>query len=365
MRVAVMVLNYNGLRWLPNCLSSIANTDYPNLDIYLVDNGSTDESVDYVQKRFPGVKIIRYGRNLGYAEGYDRAIEKVEADYVLLMNTDTQVLNTSWVKCLVDAATADSRIAAVASKLVSMEDHSRLDSVGGMGIPFWRGFVDIGRKELDQRQYDSGSFEPFSFCGAAALIRRNIFVKVGGFDGRFFLFSEEPELCWRLRLLGYCVAFAPEAKVAHYFSGTFGDKTVNTRRLYYCHRHLLTAILKNCGSSLPWALNSYFLLSLIAAAGFLIYEPRKAIVVARAILWNLLNFRYTYAWRLRVQASRVTSEEEILSSMYLPIKKCEPSEHVYLRRILACANTSFMSGLREAFLEMVIWRNIGRKGLST
>ena len=359
MHVAVMVLNYNGLRWLPNCLSSIANTDYQNLDIYLVDNGSTDESVDYVQRSFPRVKIIRHGRNLGYAAGYNRAIEKVETDYVLLMNTDTQVLNPSWVKCLVDAATADSGVAAVASKLVSMEDHSLLDSVGGMGIPFWKGFVDIGREELDQGQYDCGSFEPFSFCGAAALIRRDIFMKVGGFDGRFFLFTEEPEFSWRLRLLGYRVAFASEARVAHYLSGTSGDKTVTIRRLYYCHRHLLATIFKNCGSSLPWALSSYFLLSLVMVAGFLIRarEPRKAIVVARAILWNILNFRYTYVWRLRVQASRVTGEEDILASIYLPIKRCEPAEYVHLKRTLASANTSTMSGLKEAFLGMVTWIN--------
>jgi len=145
-----MVLNYNGLRWLPNCLSSVAKTDYPNLNVYLVDNGSIDGSVNYVRKNFPWVKVIRHERNLGFAEGYNRAIVKVDADYIVLLNSDTEVLNSSWIKDLVDAAAKDPKVVAVACKMVSMEDHSRLDSAVGMGIPFWRGFVDIGREEHDR-----------------------------------------------------------------------------------------------------------------------------------------------------------------------------------------------------------------------
>jgi len=97
-RVAVMVLNYNGLRWLPNCLSSVARTDYPNLEVYLVDNGSVDESVDYVQENFQWVKIICHERNLGYAEGYNKALEKIDADHIVLLNSDVKVLDPSWVE---------------------------------------------------------------------------------------------------------------------------------------------------------------------------------------------------------------------------------------------------------------------------
>ena len=97
-RVAVMILNYNGLRWLPNCLSSVARTDYRNLDVYLVDNGSVDGSVEYVQKNFPWVKIICHERNLGYAEGYNKALEKIDADHIVLLNSDVKVLDPSWVE---------------------------------------------------------------------------------------------------------------------------------------------------------------------------------------------------------------------------------------------------------------------------
>jgi len=333
-KLSVIILNYNGLKWLPRCLSSVARTDYRNLEVYLVDNGSADGSVNYVEENFPWVKVIPNEKNFGFAEGYNRTIEKIDVDYVVLLNNDTEVLNQDWLKRLIDVASRDSKIAAVACKMVSMKDRWRLDSVGVMGIPFWRGFVDIGREERDRRQYDSESFEPFAFCGGAALIKRHVFLETGGFDGRFFLYTEDADLSWRLRLLGYRVGFAPEAKVAHYFSGSAGSKTVDAQKLYYCHRNLLRAILKNCGSSLGWALRSYSLFSLIATLGFCILEPMKAAAMIRAILWNLFNFKDTYWKRLWIQRNRRRDEAEILTKMYPGLRRYQPPEHIKLRYIL-------------------------------
>ena len=332
--VSILILNYNGLRWLPICLSSAAKTDYPNLKIYLVDNGSTDGSVDYVRKNFPWIKVILNKKNLGFAEGFNRAIKQVDADYIALLNTDTEVLNPNWIRHLIDVALSDPKIAAVACKMVSMEDHSRLDSVGGMGIPFWRGFVDIGKAELDQGQYDHESFEPFAFCGGAVLIKWDIFIKSGGFDEKFFLFLEDGDLSWRLRLFGYRVAFSSNAKVAHYYSGSFKSKATDARKLYLCHRNLLRAILKNCGSSLGWALRNYFLYSIIMAAGFSIIEPKKAVVIVKAIFWNLTNFKSTYIRRLKIQSNRRKDDMEILDKMYPKLKRYQTAERVKLRRIL-------------------------------
>ena len=333
-KLSVMILNYNGLRWLPTCLSSVARTDYADLDVYLVDNGSADGSVDYVQKNFPWVKVIPNKKNLGFAEAYDRAIENVDADLIVLLNNDTEVLNPNWIRHLIEVALSDPKIAGVACKMVSMENHSVLDSVGGMGIPFWRGFVDIGREEYDWGQYDHESFEPFAFCGGAALIKRNIFMKLGGFDEKFFLYTEDVDLSWRLRLFGYRVAFTPKAKVAHYFSGSSKSKAIDAQKLYYCHRNLLRSILKNCGPSLGRALRSYLLFSLIIVAGFSILETEKAMAVVKAILWNLANFRDTYIRRLKIQVNRKRDEIEILNKMYPRLKRYQPAERIKLRRIL-------------------------------
>jgi hypothetical protein len=333
-RVAIVVLNRNGLRWLPKCLSSVARTESPNLDVYVLDNASTDESVRYVREHFPDVRVISHPANLGFAAGYDRALERIKTDYVVLLNNDTEILSPDWVQSLVKVAAADPKIAAVGCKMVSMNQPDCLDSVGGMGIPFWRGFVDIGHEEHDKGQYDTTDFEPFSFCGGAALLTKAVFDQAGGFDEKFFMYVEDVDLSWRLRLLGYRIGFAPDARVAHFFSGSSAQKAVASWKFYLCHRNLLRAILKNCGSSLGWALRNYFLFSLIIAAGFSILEPRKAAGIVRAILWNVLNFRNTYLLRLTVQASRKSGETEVLASMYPAIKRHQPLEHPTLRRIL-------------------------------
>jgi hypothetical protein len=336
-RVAVVVLTRNGFRWLPKCLTSVARTDYRNLDAYIVDNASTDGSVRYVREHFPDVKIIVHSTNLGFAAGYDRALERIKADYVVLLNNDTEVLSPDWVQSLVKVAAADAKIAAVGCKMVSMDQPDRLDSVGGMGIPFWRGFVDIGREERDERQYDT-EFKPFSFCGGAALIKRAIFDQAGGFDEKFFMYVEDVDLSWRFRLLGYEVRLAPKAKVAHFFSGSTGAKSVDARKLYYCHRNLLRAIVKNCGPSLWWALRNYILFWLITVVGFAILEPRKAVAVTKAFLWNLLNLKDTYSHRLAIQSTRKMGDAEILASMYPTIRRYQPDDHPKSRRIL---NTLF------------------------
>jgi GT2 family glycosyltransferase len=333
-KVAIMILNHNGLRWLPKCLASVSKTDYPNYEICLVDNGSTDGSVDYVAKNFPRVKLIQHEENLGFAEAYNEAIERVEANYLVLLNNDIEVLNPSWVRALVEVANEAPGIAAVACKMISMENHSYLDSVGGMGIPFWRGFVDIGKNELDRGQYDSGKFQPFAFCGGAALVKKGPFIEAGQFDGKFYLYVEDAELSWRLRLLGYSLGYAPEAKIAHYFGGTSSGGEISPTKLYYCHRNLLRAILKNCGDSLNWALRNYLLFSLFMGLGFAIPEPRKTVSVAKAVVWNLLNIKDTYRGRLRIRNLRRSDERQILISMFPELSRYQPAKHATLRRIL-------------------------------
>ena len=151
---------------------------------------------------------------------------------------------------------------------------------------------------------------------------------------KFFLYVEDADLSWRLRLLGYRIAYEPGAKVAHYFSGTAGDGAISPMKLYYCHRNLLRSILKNCGRSLAWALRNYLLFSILMIAGFAILEPMKAIAVLRAILWNLANLRDTWALRLRIQALRRVGEWEILRLMYPGLRRHRPPERAGLRRIL-------------------------------
>lgn len=344
-KVAILIINYNGLRWLPRCLSTVAKTKYPNYEVYLIDNASVDGSVEFVRRKFPTVKIIQNSRNLGLPEAYNRAIDQVDAEYVVLLNNDTEVLNARWVEDLVRVASGNPTVAAVASKMVSMNDHQILQSVGGMSIPYWRGFVDIGTCELDKNQY-LDEFEPFAFCGGAALIRKSAFVDVGRFDGEMFLYFEDTDLSWRLRLAGWKVGYASGSKVAHHLGGSTGGRGVTPARLYYCHRNLLRAIVKNCGSSLGWALRNYLLFSFLMVSGFLIYEPTKGVKVIHALVWNLRNLTTAYASRLRIQSRRKVPEREILVTMYPNLPRMQLTEHPALRRIL---NLLFDYGNRNVF----------------
>jgi len=345
-----MILNFNGMRWLKICLPTIERSTYRKLDVYMIDDGgSTDGSIEYVKKNFPQVKLMVFEKPLGFAEAYNKAIRLVESDYVILLNNDTNVLQPDWVQELVKAFSVNPRIAAVTCKIVSMKNPSKLDSVGAMGIPYWRGFVDIGKEEADHDKYN-GHFEPFAFSGAAAIVKRESFLISGGFDSRFQFYVEDSDLSWRLRLYGFSIGFAPRAKIAHYYSGTIG-LDVHSNKLYLCHRNFFAAILKNCGTTLGWAIRSYFLYSLILAFGFSIHEPVVTVRIVKAILWNLSNLKETYRRRLIIQQRRCIKDNQILDKLFPRITRYQPRQHATQRRILniifeSCQLPTFNSHLK-------------------
>lgn len=331
--MAVIILNWNGRRWLQKCLSSVVKTEYPNVEIYLLDNGSVDDSVAYVTAAFTSVKVIMNSRNLGFSAAYNKAIERVDAEYIVLLNNDTEILNSEWLNALVGLAERRPDVAAVTCKMVTMDDHRILDSVGGTGIPFWRGFVDIGKGELDAGQY-SHNFEPFSFCGGAALVRKSSFTLTGAFDERLFLYTEDSDLSWRFRLLGFRIAHAPPAKVAHFFSGTSGGGNLTPFKLYYCHRNLLRCILKNCGSSLKWALRNYLIYTSLMLIGYTFTEQGKLLAVLRGLIWNMWHLEDTLSQRKQIQARREIADEECVRRMFPALPRYQPDDHVGIRRVL-------------------------------
>jgi GT2 family glycosyltransferase len=330
----VLILNFNGIDWLKICIPSVMRSTYPNLIVYVVDNGSTDGSQNFVKTRFPSVRLVTFQTNLGFAEAYNLAVAAVDAEYVLCLNNDTSILTRNWIDLLVERLETNSDVAAVGCKLVTMNDPQILDSVGAMGIKYWRGFVDIGKYERDLGQYDDPPLTPFSVCGAAMLVRRSAFNLVGGFDSGFFAYVEDVDLSWRLRLRRFKLAYEPAAKVAHYYSGSRETSGLDPEKLYLSHRNLLRSILKNCGSSLGWALRNYFLYTFLLTLGFAVFDPRKAAALLRGVLWNLRNFRRTFASRLKVQGTRSVREVEVLHAMFPRLRRYQPEEHTQLRRLL-------------------------------
>ena len=331
-RVAVLVLNYNGLNWLKRCLPSVFRTEYENLEVWVVDNGSSDGSIDFVRTTQPNAMILQFDENLGFAEAYNRAVALVQADYIVLLNNDTVVLNPAWVDRLLETVETDHRIAGVQCKLVLMNDQTRLDSVGGMGVRYWLGFTDIGKLEVDTGQYDNPPITPFYLCAGGALISRRAFLTVGGFDAQYFAYVEDVDLCWRLRLAGYLIAYQPAATVAHFWQGS-PNQSVDWRT-YMQRRNLLRTIMKNCGSTtIWWALRNFILHSILLSLAFAAGEPRRTLAVIKASVWNITHLPDTYRHRVTIQSRRKIIENSIIRMMYPPIPY-HPTQKKRLHHIL-------------------------------
>jgi len=338
----VLVLSHNGLCWLKICLPSLISSATTGVGIFVVDNGSSDGSVEYVRLHFPQFRILRFESNLGFAKAYNEAIQQVFADYVVLLNNDTLVLSYDWIDRLLEVVERDPRVGAVQCKMVSLVEQDKLDSVGGMGIRFWQGYCDIGKFETDKKQYDSPPISPFSVCAGAALINRSVYLEVGGFDPRFFAYMEDADFSWRLRLAGYRITYQPLAKVAHAWHGSWASER-DAFLTYLSRRNLLRMLLKNCGrATLWWALRNYLIRSSLMFTAYLAMRDRKSFAVIKAVLWNIVSFKDTYSKRLAIQSGRKVSDPEILRAMY-PDFEIHPLRHEKLWRIL----NTFLTRPRE------------------
>ena len=248
-RTAVVILNWNGSVHLRRFLPSVVANTPEEVRIIVADNGSTDDSVDVLEREFPSVEILHLERNYGFAEGYNRALEQIEAEYCVLLNSDVETPE-GWLEPLVDRLDKDSRIAAVAPKLLWSENRELFEYAGAaggfidyLGYPFCRGRI-MKSVEKDCGQYDDAR-EVFWVSGAAFCCRLEIFKSLGGFAGDFFAHMEEIDLCWRMQLAGYKVEIEPRSWVYHFGGGTLATDSPN--KIFLNHRNNL-AMLFRCAT---------------------------------------------------------------------------------------------------------------------
>ncbi len=246
MRTAVVILNWNGLQHLQEFLPSVMRNTPPDVRIVVADNGSTDASLAFVEQYYPDVEIVRLDRNYGFAEGYNRALKEVEAEYYVLLNSDVEV-TPRWIEPLVAMLDEDKTVAAVAPKLLAYHDRTRFEYAGAaggfidfLGYPFCRGRI-LSATEQDCGQYDTPR-EVFWASGAAFCCRAEVFHRLGGFDGDFFAHMEEIDLCWRMQLAGYKVMCEPRSVVYHLGGGTLPNES--PRKLYLNYRNNLSMLFK-------------------------------------------------------------------------------------------------------------------------
>lgn len=272
-RIAIVILNWNGADMMRRFLPSVIAATGDEGEVIVADNGSTDDSCGMLAREFPQVRLIRLPENYGFAEGYNRALAGLDADYYLLLNSDVEV-EAGWTDKLLGFMDAHPEVAACQPKLLSYADRGRFEYAGAAGgyidrygYPFCRGriFADV---EEDKGQYDAPA-SLFWATGAALMIRRTDWQAAGGLDGRFFAHQEEIDLCWRLRSRGRQIACVPEARVWH-VGGASLDQS-NPRKTFLNFRNNLIMLYKNLPEAeLRPVMRLRFWLDWLAALQFLL-----------------------------------------------------------------------------------------------
>eukprot|EP01037_Dinobryon_pediforme_P007172 gene7172-7240_t len=223
------------------------SSNWPNLEIVLGDNASTDGSIQFVTENYPSVKIIKNDQNYGFTGGYNKVLEFVDADYYVLLNSDVEVF-PGWIAPVINLMESDPMIAAAAPKIMAYNQKEYFEHAGAaggfidsFGYPFCRGriFYEI---EKDNGQYQQ-SGEVFWATGAAMFIKKHCWHEAGGFDDRFFAHMEEIDLCWRLKNMGYKVMYCAESEVFHLGGGTLN--TENPFKTYLNFRNNLLLLQNN------------------------------------------------------------------------------------------------------------------------
>lgn len=246
MKIAVVILNWNGRALLEQFLPSVVRNT-PEAEIYVADNASTDDSVAFVEKNFPQVKIIRNNVNGGFAKGYNDALQNLEEDIFVLLNSDVEIPE-NWLPPLIVEFGKDAEVAAVQPKIKNFRKKDFFEYAGAaggfidaLGYPYCRGRI-FETLEQDLGQYDDIT-DIFWATGACMAIRKNDFFEAGGFDEDFFAHQEEIDLCWRLFNMGKKVKAVGTSEVYHLGGGTLN--TMHPRKTFFNFRNSLFALVKN------------------------------------------------------------------------------------------------------------------------
>lgn len=250
-KTAVVILNWNGVEMLTRFLPQVIDYSRDDAVVYVADNASTDNSLEVLRKHFPEVHLVVLDKNWGFAEGYNRALEQIEAEYYVLLNSDVEVSH-HWLTPMIEFMDNHPDVAACQPKLLSEKSRDSFEYAGASGgfidcygYPFCRGRM-FDTVETDNGQYDYAT-EILWATGACMVVRASDFKEAGGFDARFFAHSEEIDLCWRMILMGKKIYCIPDSFVYHIGGATLPKN--NPMKTYLNFRNNLTMLYKNLPDS--------------------------------------------------------------------------------------------------------------------
>lgn len=317
---ALVILNWNGVDWLKKFLPNVL-LHSKNTNIYIADNNSNDNSIEFISKHYPTINIIKNNNNYGFAKGYNTALKDLKEKYFILLNSDIEVTN-NWINPIINLMESNTDISACQPKILDFNNRDNFEYAGAsggfidfFGYPFCRGRI-FNTIESDSNQYND-STEIFWASGACIFIRNSDYWLVNGFDDDFFAHQEEIDLCWRLKNKGKKIMVVPESKVFHVGGGTLNS--TSPFKTYLNFRNNLYMLFKNL--PLIWliiVIPSRLLLDGIAALSLINKpEPHKHIFsVLKAHIYFYINIPSLILKRLKLDNKFLLVGKENISIIF-------------------------------------------------
>lgn len=316
--VSIVLVTLNGEKLLKKFLYSIEKLRYENIEVVIVDNGSIDNTVKYVQRSYPKYKVVVSKKNLGTSGGGNLGAHYAKGEYVFFTSND-MIYDSYLIDEMVKPLEKEKKVGAVACKVRYMNEKGEptniIDSVGGELDIF--GFPNIRGNGVDDTGKFDMSREVFFAFGCSVLIRRDVFKRLRGYDNKLFTLADDIDLCWRLRLLGYSVYYESKALLFHRGSSTINSIFKRSQTRYMSERHTLRMLIKNYDCvSLFFVLPIYFY---ILASEFCFYAFTGNLILSkslfRAVFWNAVNIKDTLVQRKVTQRMRKIGDDEIMGCM--------------------------------------------------
>ncbi|WP_372756497.1 glycosyltransferase family 2 protein [Mariniflexile sp.] len=294
MKIAIVILNWNGKALLEQFLPSVI-TYSQEAEIYIADNASTDNSIEFLKSKYPSIKIIKNIENGGYAKGYNDALKHIDSDIFCLLNNDVEVTQ-NWLVPIIKTFDENPKTAIIQPKLLDFKNREFFEYAGAaggfidkFGYPYCRGRI-FDTVEKDNGQYDDKA-EVFWASGACFFIRSHIFKKLNGFDEAFFAHMEEIDLCWRAKNLGYNAMYVGTSAIYHVGGATLNNS--NPKKTYLNFRNSLFTITKNAKGNLLFIILFRLILDGVASLKFLFERKPKHILA-------ILNAHFSFYKRLGI-----------------------------------------------------------------
>jgi GT2 family glycosyltransferase len=321
-KVAIIVLNYNGRQFLNNCFSSLKKLNYPNFEVTMVDDCSTDDSVAFVAKKFPWVKILQNAKNMGACVSFNRAVKRTTAELIVKIDNDVKV-DRNWLREMVETIGSDPEVGVVGSRILNYDGKSDQEFGSSMDrVGYFMSYLGLegGIRKLPKVR------KVFYVSGCSMLFKKKVFEAAGMFDEKFYIYKDDLDLCWRMKLLGYKTVTNLESVICHMSGvtqggGSKGEGTkiyhTTARKRFFGERNTLRMLLKNYSAgNLLKVLPVYFLIIFGESIFFVLMGQFKLpLVYFRAFWWNILNLQDTLKERREIQKKRKVPDSIIMGEM--------------------------------------------------